>query len=58
MTSTEYRARAEKLLSSRHPLDLSQSVIDQAAAWAQLATAAAIAEAAERQPTLAEAASV
>ncbi|MFB7422571.1 hypothetical protein ACFC0K_04775 [Streptomyces hydrogenans] len=49
MTSTEYRARAEKLLTSKHPLDLSQHVIDQAAVWAQLATAAAIAEAAEKQ---------
>ncbi|GGT99328.1 hypothetical protein [Streptomyces lateritius] len=58
MTSTEYRARAEKLLTSKHPLDLSQSVIEQAAAWAQLATAAAIAEAAEKQSVAAPAVSV
>ncbi|MFF5919570.1 hypothetical protein ACFY8C_14610 [Streptomyces flavochromogenes] len=46
MDSTEYRARAERLLTSQHPLDLNPVVIEQAAVWAQLATAAATTEAA------------
>ncbi|MFI9207461.1 hypothetical protein ACIGW7_04850 [Streptomyces sp. NPDC053253] len=49
MTSTEYRARAEKLLTSRHPSDLSPSIVEQAAVWAQLATAAALTETAEQK---------
>lgn len=49
MTSNECRARAEKLLTSRHPNDLSPAVVEQAAVWAQLATAAAITEAAEQK---------
>ncbi|MFE5936041.1 hypothetical protein ACFQ69_11705 [Streptomyces sp. NPDC056470] len=44
MTSTEYRARAEQLLTSQHHLDLDPAVVEQAAVWAQLATAAAITE--------------
>ncbi|MFC8274918.1 hypothetical protein ACFUJR_20745 [Streptomyces sp. NPDC057271] len=47
MDSTEYRAEAEKLLTSDHPRHLSPVIVDQAAVWAQLATAAAIVEAAE-----------
>ncbi|QGZ50390.1 hypothetical protein GPZ77_20290 [Streptomyces sp. QHH-9511] len=49
MTSAEYRARAEKLLTSQHPLDLNPTVVEQAAVWAQLATAAAITEANDRK---------
>ncbi|MFF8281029.1 hypothetical protein ACF05T_34095 [Streptomyces lateritius] len=47
MTSNEYRERAERLLTRQHPLDLSPAVVEQAAVWAQLATAAAITETAE-----------
>ncbi|MCT4355880.1 hypothetical protein M5362_22335 [Streptomyces sp. Je 1-79] len=47
MDSTQYRARAEQLLTSKHHLDLSPAIVEQAAVWAQLATAAAIVEAAE-----------
>ncbi|MFE5629939.1 hypothetical protein [Streptomyces sp. NPDC056543] len=47
MTSNDYRAEAEKLLTSDHPRHLSPAIVDQAAVWAQLATAAAIVEAAE-----------
>ncbi|MEW2083491.1 hypothetical protein [Streptomyces sp. NPDC005283] len=44
MTSAEYRAEAEKLLTSQHHLDVPPRIVDQAAVWAQLATAAAIEE--------------
>ncbi|MFD4141172.1 hypothetical protein [Streptomyces sp. NPDC058572] len=44
MTSNEYREQAEKLLTSRHKDDLPQRLVEQAAVWAQLATAAAISE--------------
>ena len=49
MTSNEYRARAEKLLNSQHPLDMDPAVVEQAAVWAQLATAAAITETSEQK---------
>ena len=48
MTSIEYRKRAEALLNSDQPQFLRSAVVEQAAVWAQLATAAAIAEAAEQ----------
>lgn len=45
MDSTDYRRRAEELLNSKNnPLELQPRVIEQAAVWAQLATAAAISE--------------
>lgn len=44
MTSAEYREQAEKLLTSRHPHDMSPVIVAQAAVWAQLATAVAIEE--------------
>ncbi|MFF3326090.1 hypothetical protein [Streptomyces sp. NPDC002889] len=45
MTSAEYRKEAEQLLARRDGgLDPSQRSIEQAAVWAQLATAAAIEE--------------
>ena len=45
MTSAEYRERAEQLLTRRGDyLDPTQTSIEQAAVWAQLATAAAIEE--------------
>ncbi|MFD7321401.1 hypothetical protein ACFV9D_09960 [Streptomyces sp. NPDC059875] len=47
MDSNDYRARAEHLLTSQHPLDLNPDIVAQAAVWARLATAAAIVEAAE-----------
>ncbi|MFF8610003.1 hypothetical protein ACF06X_29220 [Streptomyces sp. NPDC015346] len=49
MDSTQYRERAEQLLSRQHPLDLSPAVVEQAAVWAQLATAAAITEATKQK---------
>ncbi|MFF0741988.1 hypothetical protein ACFYVL_16480 [Streptomyces sp. NPDC004111] len=51
MTSKEYRERAEQLLTGRHPHDLPDRYIRQAAVWAQLATAAAIEE--TTQPAIA-----
>ncbi|MBT2368022.1 hypothetical protein J7E88_22580 [Streptomyces sp. ISL-10] len=44
MTSQEYRQRAEALLTSRYCDDLSPRLVEQAAVWAQLTTAAAIEE--------------
>ncbi|MFI5803014.1 hypothetical protein [Streptomyces sp. NPDC051561] len=44
MTSEEYRAKAEDLLTSRHRSDLPGVYVEQAAVWAQLAVAAAITE--------------
>ena len=50
MDSTEYRARAEQLLTSRrHPLDLDPAYVAQAAVWAALAQAAAVTETALKQ---------
>ena len=49
MDSTEYRARAERLLTSQHPLDLNPAVIEQAAVWAALAQAAATVETAKQE---------
>jgi hypothetical protein len=54
MTSQQYRARAEQLLTSQHHLDLSPAVVAQAAVWAQLATAAAIEEQTQQTATTAE----
>ncbi|MEU4268170.1 hypothetical protein [Streptomyces sp. NPDC026092] len=51
MDSHEYRARAEQLLTSKHHLDLDPAVVEQAAVWAQLATAAAITETNEKTET-------
>ena len=48
MTSNDYCKRAEALLNSDQPQFLRPAVVEQAAVWAQLATAAAIAEAAEQ----------
>ncbi|MER6617062.1 hypothetical protein [Streptomyces xantholiticus] len=44
MTSNEYRDKAENLLTSWHPADMPRGIVEQAAVWAQLATAAAISE--------------
>jgi hypothetical protein len=44
VTSNDYREQAEKLLIGRAPGDMPQRVVEQAAVWAQLATAAAISE--------------
>ena len=48
MTSIEYRERAEALLTTDQPQFIRPDMVEQAAVWAQLATAAAIAEAAEQ----------
>ncbi|MEU8519078.1 hypothetical protein [Streptomyces sp. NPDC048577] len=48
MTSTEYRARAEQLLTLTASHFPTAEDVEQAAVWAQLATAAAITEAAEQ----------
>lgn len=47
MTSADYRERAEALLTADEPQFISSGAVEQAAVWAQLATAAAITEAAE-----------
>jgi len=44
MTSSEYREKAETLLTSWGVSDMPHGVVEQAAVWAQLATAAAIEE--------------
>jgi hypothetical protein len=44
MTSAEYRAKAEQLLTSKSHEYLEPRIVEQAAVWAQLATAAAIEE--------------
>ena len=46
MTSADYRKRAEKLLTADQPQFISSGAVEQAAVWAQLATAAALTEAA------------
>lgn len=51
MNSTDYRRRAEELLNSKPPMELYPRVIEQAAVWAQLATAAAISETATAKET-------
>ncbi|MFG2330181.1 hypothetical protein ACGFMM_11205 [Streptomyces sp. NPDC048604] len=47
MTSAEYRERAEDLLTGDRPEFISAWAVEQAAVWAQLATAAAISETAK-----------